>query len=383
MTMDWRTALDRALAGYGTDLDALVSQAEPGSLARAWLTRQPLACPTPGEYLALSDLTEIEVEVLTGEVEPSATLAVAMRTRGQTAPHATLQRSVSLLRAARAVLRLEPYAERLRSLQSIQSRFNGVPSSTWAAKNAGKTAALQVRAHLALGTGPVLDLPGMVESLGVPVEYTTDLPDGLHGVTSWTQTRDGWVATIAVNANDWWTVQRYSLAHEFCHVLHQDRPTDLTTEYDADVRIASDPSEARAESFATHLLAPRAGLAAHWREAGLGQLPDGVAVTKVMWEWGMSREAACYALEDCPNAPWTKEQTEAVKALMVGHMVRDAGLEADWSAMAATRNVWEPSVWLTEATAELFVNSRLPIENYAVVTNQDVATATDQLLAFA
>lgn len=379
MTMDWRTALDRALAEHGIDLNAQVGQAVPGSLARAWLTREPSAIPTASEYLALSDLTQIEVEVLTGEVEPSSTLAVAMRTRGQTAPQVALQRSVRLLRAARAVLRLEPYTERLRILKSLQSRFSGDPTSTWAARNGGKTAALQLRAHLAMGKEPVLDLPGLVENLGVPVEFTTDLPEGIHGVTSWTQTRDGWVAAISVNANDWWTVQRYSLAHEFCHVLFQDRPTDLTTEY-SDDRIASDPSETRAETFATHFLAPRAGLAAYWREARLEQLPDSVAIAKVMLEWGLSRQAACYALQDCPNARWTKVQTESVEMLELGEMVRDAGLEANWSAMTATQNLWSPSVWLTEATAELFVNSRLPVENYAVVTNQDVTTATHQLL---
>jgi IrrE N-terminal-like domain len=381
MTMDWRAALDHALAEYGTDLDSLLETAESGSLVHSCLAREPLLCPTPAEYLALSDLTQIDVEVLTGEVEPAATLAVAMRTRGQTAPQTTLERSVTLLRVARAVLRLEPYAATLRSLKSLQSHFSGPPARNWDAKNAGRAAALRLRAYLDLGTDPLLDLRGLVESLGVPVELTTDLPEGLHGVTSWTQTRDGWVATIAINANDLWTVQRYTLAHEFCHVVHEDRPKDLTTEYGSSDRIASDPGEVRAESFATHLLAPRAGLASHWGEAGLVSLPDGVSVAKVMWEWGMSREAVCYALEDCPSIPWTGQQTEEIRQLNLLQMVRDAGLERDWATMTATQNIWEPSVWLTEATAELFMSSRLPVENYAVVTNQEVSAAVDQLLA--
>lgn len=376
---DWRDALDRALTQHALSLDGLRQQVEADTLLAAWLGEEPVGPPSAAVYLALSDLTEIEVEVLTGEVDPASTLAVAMRTRGQTAPSEVLQRSTRLLRAARAVLRLEPYADRLRNLHALQRRFSaGVPSA-WHARQQGKNAALQVRAHLDLGVEPILDLPGLVEDFGVAVEFATTLPEGMHGVTSWTQTRDGWVATITVNANDYWTVQRYSLAHEFCHVLHQDRPQDLTTEYEEDTRIASDPSEARAEAFASHLLAPRAGLGPHWQRAGLGQQPEAVAVAHVMWHWGLSRDASCYALEDAPTLPWTRAYTERMQALRVGQMLREAGLAEAWATMSATAGA-APSAWLAEATAELFLSSRLPVENYAVVTDQDPSAAVRQLL---
>lgn len=376
---DWRDALDRALTQHALSLDGLRQQVEADTLLAVWLGEEPVGPPSAAVYLALSDLTEIEVEVLTGEVDPASTLAVAMRTRGQTAPSEVLQRSTRLLRAARAVLRLEPYADRLRNLHALQRRFSaGVPSA-WHARQQGKNAALQVRAHLDLGVEPILDLPGLIEDFGVAVEFATTLPKGMHGVTSWTQTRDGWVATITVNANDYWTVQRYSLAHEFCHVLHQDRPQDLTTEYEEDTRIASDPIEARAEAFASHLLAPRAGLGPHWQRAGLGQQPEAVAVAHVMWHWGLSRDASCYALEDAPTLPWTRAYTERMQALRVGQMLREAGLAEAWATMSATEGA-APSAWLAEATAELFLASRLPVENYAFVTDQDPSAAVRQLL---
>lgn len=376
---EWRNAVERALTQHDMSLDGLRERVRSDTLLGGWLGEEPMGEPSPAIYLALSDSTGIEVEVLTGEVDPASTLAVAMRTRGQTAPREVLQRSSRLLRAARAVLRLEPYSARLQELQALQSRFSAGVSSSWIAKQQGKRAALEVRAHLGLGADPLLDLPGLVEDLGVAVEFATTLPAGMHGVTSWTQTRDGWVATITVNANDFWTVQRFSLAHEFCHVLHQDRPQDLTTEYEEDIRIASDPSEARAETFASHLLAPRAGLGRQWQQDGLAQQSEAAAVANVMWRWGLSREASCYALEDTPTVRWSKQQTERVKLLRVGEMLREAGLVEAWGTMTATE-VPAPSAWLAEATAELFLSSRLPVENYAVVMDQDPNDAARQLL---
>ena len=376
---EWRNALESALTQHGLSLDGLRQQVGDDPLLGRWLGEEPLRTPSPTIYLALSDYTDIEVEVLTGEVDPADTLAVAMRSRGQTAPTEVLQRSSRLLRAARAVLRLEPYSARLRELQALQSRFSAGVSSPWAARQQGKKAALQVRAHLDLGFEPVLDLVGLIEDLGVPVEFAATLPEGMHGVTSWTQTRDGWVATITVNANDYWTVQRFSLAHEFCHVLHQDRPQGLTTEYEEDPRIAADPSATRAEAFASHLLAPRTGLGLQWRQAGLAQQSEASAVANVMWYWGLSREASCYALEDAPQVRWTKQHTERVKLLRIGEMLGEAGLVEAWETMTATESP-APSAWLAEATAELFLSSRLPVENYAVVTDQDPNAAVHQLL---
>lgn len=375
----WRDALERALTQHGLSFHGLRQQVEADTLLAAWLAEEPLGPPSAAIYLALSDFTEIEVEVLSGEVDPTSTLAVAMRNRGQTAPSEVLQRSSRLLRAARAVLRLEPYSDRLRELHAIQSMFTAGVSHPGIARQQGKRAALQLRAHLGLGTEPVLNLPGLIENFGVAVEFVTTLPKGMHGVTSWTQTSDGWIATITVNACDYWTVQRYSLAHEFCHVLHQDRPQDLTTEYQGDTRIASDPSEARAEAFASHLLAPRVGLGLHWRHAGLGQQSEVTAVANLMWHWGMSRDAACYALEDTPMVAWTKPDTERVRAIRIGQMLQEAGLTEAWATMSATEGT-APSAWLEEATAELFLASRLPVENYAVVTNQEPSAAVRKLL---
>jgi len=181
---EWRNALEGALTQHGLSLDGLHQQVGDDPLLGRWLGEEPLRTPSPAIYLALSDYTEIEVEVLTGEVDPADTLAVAMRSRGQTAPTEVLQRSSRLLRAARAVLRLEPYSARLRELQALQSRFSAGVSSPWAARQQGKKAALQVRAHLDLSLEPVLDLVGLIEDLGVPVEFAATLGLSVQAVVA-------------------------------------------------------------------------------------------------------------------------------------------------------------------------------------------------------
>ncbi len=380
MTVDWGQALEGALRANGSSLNELASRSD-GAALREWLSAAASGGerPSPAIYLALADATGIEVEVLAGEVDPSDTLAVAMRTRGHAAPRPVMDRSVQLLRAARAVLRLEPHAALLRRLQDLQQLFTA-PASGQYARPAGQRAALVLRAQLGLGTEPILDLTETVERLGIAVEYSLDFPNGIHGMTSWTHTASGWIAAITINARDYWTVQRYSLAHEFCHVLHQDRPEDLTTELESSAAISSDPSEARAEAFASSLLAPRAGLAAHWFEARMGDKRRVEAAAHVMWHWGLSRQAAAYALQDCPSIPWTATDTSDLELARVRDILNEAGLDDAWNTMSTSEGEFAPSVWLMEATAELFAARRLPVEGYAIATNQGPEEALQQLL---
>lgn len=382
MTKDWRAAIDLALEANGTSLLALAPRAESPVLRR-WLTRIEAGDqvePTPTNYMDLSDLTGIDVEVLTGEVSPSDTFMVAMRSRGRVAPENVLKRAAQVLRTSGRVLKQERSLDRIGALSELQGNFRHATTAQLG-RSSGLRAAQMVRAQLELGTEPILDLAEVVERLGVAVEFTLDLPSGLHGFTSWTQTREAWIAAIAINARDPWTVQRYSLAHEICHVLHQDRPEGLTTELNNDASISrKDPTELRAEAFASNFLAPHAGLADHWRSSGLGDQPIAVSVAQAMWHWGMSCQATCYALEACTSVSWTKAQTDDVLSGSVSKMIRDAGLSEAWSLMQATEGAFGPSVWLSEATAALFVDSRLPIENYAMITQQSPEDSMHQLL---
>jgi len=380
--MPWRASLDRALAANDIQIDDLRHvYVDEGSPVPAWLAQLQdgtLESLSAAQYLALADLTGIEVDVLNGAIDPERTLSVAMRSRGQTAPRHVLERATQLLGAAAKVMRLDDYVARRERLNGIQRDARPGPvAADHPTRRAGEQAALRFRAARGLGTEPILDLVAIIEDHGVAVELSRDLPSKLHGVTAWNLGAEGWTAVMVVNALDLWTVQRYTIAHEFSHVLHEDRPEDLTTELvDA---IGSDPTEQRAEAFASQLLIPSGGLRNFWNSERLGEQDRGIAVGTVMWHFGVSRQAACIALCNCPQIAWTEEDTSAVRGVSVNDLMRRAGLWEEWSQMDADQGVAAPSAWLSEATSDLFLSGRLPVENYATVANLPAEAALASL----
>jgi len=279
-------------------------------------------------------------------------------------------------------MRLGEHATRRQRLTSVQRAVRPDPSAPDnPTRRAGEQAAFRFRAANGLANEPILDLIGIVEDHGVAVELSTDLPPGLHGVTAWDLAAEGWTAVMVVNASDLWTVQRYTLAHEFCHVMHEDRPDDLTTELgDA---IASDPAEHRAEAFAAQLLIPRNGLRRYWTTERLDQQDDGIAVAKVMWHFGVSRQAACIALRDCPQIAWTEEDTRVVTESSVSALLVGAGLWDEWVEAEADHHGGAPSAWLSDATSDLFLSGQLPVENYATVVSLPAEEALESLTGMA
>lgn len=332
------------------------------------------------ELVALADLTGLEVDVLTGDVEPEATFAVAMRARTQSAPEAVLPRALELLHVlARVEAVQRDHASRLTELRQYL-RPDG--NDLFPTRQQGPLAARVVRRAWGLGRDPIDDLRAVIEGLGVPVEVTDQLPDRHHGLTAWNKTRTGWDAVMLINAQDPWTVQRFTMAHELCHVLFQDRPAELTTEVAGDMTeaIAKDPSEGRAEAFAAELLAPFAALTAFWQDTGLSAQEPEIALAKVMWHFGMSRKAATIQLENSAALPWSSEDTATVEHGSVSAMLGRAELTEPWAQVAdASEGAWLPSAWLVEETAAQFAASRLPVEYFAVAAGLNPEDALSQL----
>lgn len=334
------------------------------------------------ELLALADVTGLEVDVLTGDVEPEASFAVAMRARTQSAPEAVRPRALDLLHVLARVEAVHP--GQATSLVALRRYLSPDGSDAFPTRQQGPIAARVLRRTLELGREPIGDLRGVIEGLGVPVELTDQLPDRHHGLTAWNRTRTGWDAVMLINAHDPWTVQRFTMAHELAHVLFQDRPAELTTEVAGDMSdaIASDPTEGRAEAFAAELLAPFAALTGFWKDAGLSSAEPDIALARVMWQFGMSRKAATIQLENAAGVAWTHQDTAAVENRSVSTMLGRAKLTVQWGEVAvASEGTWLPSPWLVEETAALFTASRLPVENYAVAAGLDPMDALARLRA--
>lgn len=85
---------------------------------------------------------------------------------------------------------------------------------------------------------------------------------GLSGTTKWTAGR--WV--ILVNRNDTWGRQRFSLAHEFKHVLDWSKADAL---YCDGYRSAHFQAERAADAFAAALLMPKAWIKRAFYDEGI------------------------------------------------------------------------------------------------------------------
>ena len=118
-------------------------------------------------------------------------------------------------------------------------------------------------------TGP--PVPEQVIECLPRVEVHYRRRQGLSGTTKWTGGR--WV--ILVNRNETWGRQRFSLAHEFKHVLDWSKADAM---YRHGSRTAEFQSERAADAFAASLLMPKSS------SLGSGQLtgPDATAYSALL-----------------------------------------------------------------------------------------------------
>jgi Zn-dependent peptidase ImmA (M78 family)/DNA-binding XRE family transcriptional regulator len=140
----------------------------------------------------------------------------------------------------------------------------GLPKTKWEAIQQGQHAAESDRRRLELGDGPIGDLADLMERQGIRMAAIS-LPDDISGIT--VQDPEAGVF-VAVNKTHSTTRQRFSMAHEYAHVL---------LDRDGAVSIVSrggnrtDLSEIRANAFAAVFLMPERGLRRFVQGLGKGQ----------------------------------------------------------------------------------------------------------------
>lgn len=126
------------------------------------------------------------------------------------------------------------------------------PSSRWEAIRQGQHLAEEERRRLGLGTGPLPDLPDILETQGVRTALV-DLPDDVSGLTL--SDRNVGLFVVA-NRRHHRLRRRFSLAHEYAHMLADRARFGL-------VSLASrrdDLVEVRANAFAANFLMPTEGV---------------------------------------------------------------------------------------------------------------------------
>jgi Zn-dependent peptidase ImmA (M78 family) len=140
----------------------------------------------------------------------------------------------------------------------------GPPKTKWEAIQQEQHAAESERRRLELGDGPISNLADLMESQGVRMAAVS-LPADVSGITVHDPVAG---VFVAVNKSHSTTRQRFSMAHEYAHVL---------MDHDGVASIVSrggnrtDLSEIRANAFAAVFLMPEKGLRRFVQGLGKGQ----------------------------------------------------------------------------------------------------------------
>lgn len=175
--------------------------------------------------------------------------------------------SASELRKCLAVARelqgLEQLLDVPRNPRSGASYDMDPPGTRWTAVQQGEHVAEAERRRLGLGSAPIADLASQLDSWGVRAALV-QLPDDISGLTI----ASGDVAPfVAVNSTHASARRRFSLAHEYCHVL-LDRNLSGSISRSSE---RDDLREVRGNSFAAAFLMPEEGLRANVESLGKGQ----------------------------------------------------------------------------------------------------------------
>ena len=149
-----------------------------------------------------------------------------------------------------------------RSMSGVASYPSVSMSSKWEAIQSGTHAALEERRRLGLGSGPLSDLPSLLESQGIRTGLI-DMPEGVSGLMI-AESSVGLL--VVVNRKHPPVRQRFSWCHEYAHILldhakqgHISREAERT-----------ELIEVRANVFAANFLMPEEGVRQFMTSLGKG-----------------------------------------------------------------------------------------------------------------
>lgn len=250
-------------------------------------------------------------------------LAALFRAQPETEnPKIVLESLRHCMAFAREATALEKMLGLDRDLGGLARYSRPFPSSRWAAVCQGEELANEERRRLDLGIGPVADLSSLFEEQGIRTGLIP-LPESVSGLTLLDESIG---AFVVVNSSHHRLRQRFSLAHEYGHVVvDRDSNGRISRSADSETLV-----EVRANSFAANFLMPSEGIRAFIRGMGKGRLgsafvyneEEGVEVrnqpgsqaiqlhdvVRLADHFGVSRKAALYRLRNLrliTESEWT------------------------------------------------------------------------------
>ncbi len=332
--------------------------------------------PSRREASLLGALLGVDPKVLAGVQSPS--LGVSLRLGTAEVEHDVVEpveHAMKLLAADRLTGHWG-----LRALAEDLSRLP-VSRRSFKPKEDGRMTAVRLRARLRLDPiSPVEDLTGLVENMGCLVEYRP-LPKNVHGISVPENRGDRKSWAILINSDDYWALQRFTLAHELSHVLYEDSGQIIV-----DRAIPSDAiPEIIADSFSRHFLFPDDALEemleTHGRPSDLAGVDR--LVSDIMLTYGISRQATLKALRESGDALAPPESLlRKCESASVWSMMAGMGAGAVWSEMAEAEGRRYASPRLTERVLAAFADDVVSLPMVAdVIADGDEAEAVRQLRA--
>jgi hypothetical protein len=252
------------------------------------------------------------------------------------------------------------------------------PSQVWHNRYAGERTAARLRGYLGIDEiDPIEDLTGLIESLGFPVEYRT-LPDQVHGMSVPEKHGDTIAWVIIINSDDIWSRQRFTLAHELCHVLQND-PGQVIVDRASmqDLR-----PERIANSFARHFLLPEEALLHKLEEYGhtFTRAEAEKFLADVILTYGVSREAAIIALSEFAEGALDEDVFQHCRTIPVGELMRRSGNSNAWNELNSSRGLTFPSERLSQQVLDAYSEQLISLQAVAdVIADGSVDVASIQL----
>jgi Zn-dependent peptidase ImmA (M78 family)/transcriptional regulator with XRE-family HTH domain len=138
--------------------------------------------------------------------------------------------------------------------------------SRWDSVRQGEQAAVEERRRLQLGDAPLPDLVELLENQGIRIAQI-EMPEDLSGITLFDSAIGPFVVVNNRAPKHSPLRRRFSLAHEYCHVLlDKDQKSTISLSGDKENHL-----EVRANAFAACFLMPTAGVQDFMRGLGKGR----------------------------------------------------------------------------------------------------------------
>jgi Zn-dependent peptidase ImmA (M78 family) len=262
--------------------------------------------------------------------------------------------------------------------QPVIDAASFAPSKVWHDRHAGERTAARLRAYLDFSeTDPVEDLTGLIESLGVPVEYR-QLPSQVHGISVPEKWGDQVAWVVLINSNDVWSRQRFTLAHELCHVLQND-PGQVIVDR---AQMQDLRPERIANSFARHFLLPEEAIVRKLDQHGHIASANKAAelVSDIILTYGVSRDATIIALNEFAEDYIEGPLIAFCQTTQVGELMRISGNLIAWNELNSTRGQNFPSERLSQQVLDAYAGQLVDLQAVAdVIADGSVEDARSQL----